>query len=581
MINSIGQTIQGFLLPISPDAFPTAVSNVTSALSKYCDRPEDKNPTLLREWNRWVIDEEVTPALRSIVSSILSAEEALPKSYIRDFFKTYAKLRSERFLPAPTARALLGNTLLIQDLLENKQMSCTQICRVLSATQSGHEFNFEMIKPIARALGLEPKLKTVDCELVYSQDESLESQRFADASSRDAIEIIGDIGAALGYQGSLADDLSEFHADYKPGYGIMLHFSCLVSEFYDHPPMAAPYEFNPRGQIAVNLAKVYHRAYTASESPYLNNAKGASNLDESWAWSRKEGYVRVALALAMILGRLGAMPYASRKQLSPWIRQWLLRKARETEDQFTRVLSASEKEIRSFLDKVPLENTRTRGILDQRAVDFLASQRHPSVDVRGLGDFVNASNTQRQKTGDIEFMWPHLGRLLSYEAHGGTLTQVYVDLHRQSLRQVLRKRDEELVVLYERSEWEVEIVFVAHKLFDLEPYEEELEGYRVSWNFLTYADMVTGTAIDFADPNTMHVFNEIIVDPLNQPWVPEQARIRYKELAAASSPSLIQAGISTGTATCEATIASNTNRPAAGLPVADETTETERDHDRN
>ena len=219
-------------------------------------------------------------------------------------------------------------------------------------------------------------------------------------------------------------------------------------------------------------------------------SRGAANLDAAWAWARQPGYIGSALGFATILDRLGSMPYPARRQLAPWIRQWLHRISREREATFTPVIEVGAAQVRNFLDGVTEGNTRTRGVLDQRVVDLLSVALHSGWDQRGVGDFVNASNVRKRKTGDVEFLDPQKGVIVAYEAHGGFLANVYVDLHRQTLRQVLLRRREELTLGRHPDAWNITVRFIAHDLGDTSNLEEVIEGFRVRWEFQTYEEFV-------------------------------------------------------------------------------------------
>lgn len=529
--SSLESPIRSLLLPISEERLGAAAAAVKGVLARRRIPSQEWTATLEREWLRWTIEGERSKLLVTLVRAMLRSEPSLPDRFSRDYFLTHEKLVKDRFLPPAQARSLLGNVLLIQDLLKIKRMSCTQIARVLSVTQSDHEFNWAMIQPIARSLGLLPQLNDEHCNAIYRDDAQKEAERFADATPIQAIDILADIGDALGYDGSLHNDLHAFFADYKPGYGIMLHMGCLVLEFYDHPPKEAPYEFEPRGAIAENLARKFHKGYAASESPYLNNAKGASNLDTSWAWARQPGYIGNALALAAVLDRLGSMPYPARKQLAPWIRQWLHRIARQQESSYSPVPFPTPTQIGTFLLGAADANTQTRGVLDQRVVDLLSVCLHPAWETRGRGDFVNASNVRKRKAGDIEFSIPKDGVIIAYEAHGGSLANVYVDLHRQTLRQVLNHRRGELTLGRAPEEWTITVKFIAHELGLTKNFEETIDQFNVIWEFETYKSFLEKTEKKVGFEILIKNFNTMITEKINHPYVPEGVRDRFRFLA--------------------------------------------------
>ena len=73
-------------------------------------------------------------------------------------------------------------------------------------------------------------------------------------------------------------------------------------------------------------------------------------------------------------------------------------------------------------------NSLTRGVLDQRLVDFLTRIVHPETHwfARGLGSSVNKTNAAGRKYGDEEYLDLDSRKAIkAYEAHGGSLRDEY------------------------------------------------------------------------------------------------------------------------------------------------------------
>lgn len=434
---SLKDALDGLLLPVDLDTQESVidfahgyfVNNARVAEASYGD-------LLVQHIESWRHDLSVSTFLKKLVTGCLDATSAFREAFTKDFFGTHRKLMEEGELQFANASALLSQSVTIAGLLEGRRMSCAQVAAVLSAILGGYEYNWKQVQIVARNLRVLPAIDDTEARSVYEADEIESERRFADASPDECIEQIAHEAMSLGYIGPIANDLRRFYGnsdDYAPQYAVILHYNLLVAEFYDHPATAA-YEFSPRKELSLELQREFHPSYRGTQSAYLNNSKGASAFDADWAWSRKPGLRRNAIALADLLFYLSRMSYPARRELARSLRAWLARIENIHRALEVPVDIPDAAGMTRFFEGVARGNSRTRGILEQRAVDCLAMAMncvHADMGVpRGLGDSVSASNSSKKKLGDIELLYRDERRIEAFEAHGGRLEGLYVDSQR-------------------------------------------------------------------------------------------------------------------------------------------------------
>lgn len=173
--------------------------------------------------------------------------------------------------------------------------------------------------------------------------------------------------------------------------------------------------------------------------------------------------------------------------------------------------------IRSFVERVAASNSLTKGVLDQRLVDFLTMCAHDYDKwvARGLGSSVNETNASGRKFGDVEYLSLEDRRTMhAYEAHGGGLRDEYVQDHINSLvgtvdyfKGVAEDRGEE----FER---EVEVAYVAHDISRLSRFKdghaETIGGIPFTFRFMTFYDLLEEAGgIDSVSMQT-ELFDELV-----------------------------------------------------------------------
>ncbi|WP_193086646.1 hypothetical protein [Brevibacterium aurantiacum] len=538
-VRSVTYALSQLLLPIAQHNFHAAWERAQHKLEPLNLVTEEERADYLSfEIDRWREQRKPTAFLKRLVSECLSVEESLGELFPSKYFDAHKKLTGQGNLSFENASALLSHSNLIARLLNDEHLSCAQIAGVLSARRGGFEYNWHQLKLVARALGGAPELDEEEILKLSDEDVAGAPEKFGDASPKECIELIGDIGTRLGYPSDLADALYRFFPDAKsfvPAYSVILNTNLLVVDSYDHPASAA-YEFQPRGLLSHVLQRDKHPSYHPSESAYLNNSKGAFAFDRNWAWSRKGSGRVQALALADLLDGLSQMAYPARRELASWIRSWLMRIEEDFVVHRVEVEPPSWTEIENFFDRISAENTRTFGILEQRAVDFLATAWFDTVeteyDVRGRGDSVSASNTAKAKLGDVEFKSKSLRQVRAFEAHGGKLSKFYVDIHGASFSKILPKRQTEFDQLGIPESWDIEVIFIAHEIEAKlkNQWTEEVCKYNVRWTCKTYSETWV-EVLESVDRDLLtKLFHVYVTEPISGRWVSDGVKSKFNKI---------------------------------------------------
>jgi hypothetical protein len=527
--------LRSLLLPISDEDFARAVAELDRFFDQSSVAESDRGAVIESFLANWETNSIPGAALTRLVRAILQSSSQLESSFAAKYFTTLERLQSSSLLLTfAQARGLLSNSLLIDNMLRRERMSAAQTALVINASQHEAYITWAHVQAVADALGIRPKLTRDELDSVHEDDFSREPLTFADASPTDSIVILAGHALSLGYPGNLAAHLDGFldknTGFFESTFAIFLHFNALVTQFYNHPLSQAAYEFEPRGQMVADVMRQIHPSYQAAASPFLNNAKGAFAFDSNWAWGRMEGNRQQAHAMVLILEGLSEMAYAPRRELASLIRQWLIRIERLRGERFVTVDTPDFDAANNAIDGIKRANTGTQGVLEQRLIDLVVSHKYPESDgwrIRGVGDSVNASNVAKRKLGDVDAQNAQNRTLIALEPHGGTLTQVYVDLHQNTLAQVLKMRAAEFELFAAREDWSVEVVFIAHAVGRLVTKTERIEGFETTYRFMTYDEYLDG----FDWPrNLVEEFAKAVVEPTARAWVPDHIKQRLNDL---------------------------------------------------
>lgn len=438
-------------------------------------------------------------------------------------------------LPRAVARRLLSRIPLIDVLLRTEKMSCSQISKILKATDASLDVPFQAIQVIARMLKcipvLDPKIAGPD---LWQSDSQYSLVLFPDSNTNDTCEIAGEEAKKLVPEVDTANLLSQLcrasEASTEPTWPYLqiLHYCCTPVEFFDHPPSYL-YEFIPRGALALDL---FARYSTATANPVLNNAKAVQRLDRQWARNRGGAD---AHALVALLECMESLPYMTRLSFARVLRAWLHRILElEVSDLTPLPQDITSDEIEHLVARISRKDTNTQGVLEQRIVDGLAMMAFAadSWRPRGIGDSVNASNFSRHKLGDIEFANVDDRSAIALEAHGGHLSKTYVADHHRSLTRIVRQRlDESWAALDDPSAWAIEVIFVAHSRDSGLPAQEDISDVSVTYKYWDYEDLISAACSRAGSIGANPVFRQYAVDPLNEKTIRQGVRDKFVEIA--------------------------------------------------
>jgi hypothetical protein len=163
-------------------------------------------------------------------------------------------------------------------------------------------------------------------------------------------------------------------------------------------------------------------------------------------------------------------------------------------------------------------------VLEQRVVDAIAAHRHQEINgwrSRGLGASVNATNISQRKVGDCDFQSSQQLKVNAYEAHGGTLSTIYVKEHLRTVGKTMPIRVEELSGIADLTKWEISITFIAH-VVAAGPIEDiKMSGVKVKVGFESYQEFVR-RAIAEGIPSSL--LNTLILSPLREARTPSDVR---------------------------------------------------------
>ncbi len=146
-----------------------------------------------------------------------------------------------------------------------------------------------------------------------------------------------------------------------------------------------------------------------------------------------------------------------------------------------------------ILAGVAAGNTGTRGVIEQRLTDCIALREAGDLTrwrLRGFGDSVFTTNTSQKKLGDAELKHATENRIVAVEAHGGRLTEKYVQDHLFTMRNVLPLRLEELEDRTPIGDWQLALQFFAHDLDAGLSEDHVVEGLPVHIIYRRFADVV-------------------------------------------------------------------------------------------
>ncbi|WP_422001936.1 hypothetical protein [Roseovarius mucosus] len=545
--------IRGVLLPVTA----SREQQFLDAVEAYLDGigvAQDKASWVNLQLRRWKRDGSPTASFRAFVRQMLYAEGRDPVTFVFDsvdgpngpaylkaaqlasnnFFDLHASLVSSHLLPHDAARQILSHAGMIARLAVEEQMTASEISRLITVRDNRFSLNWRAVQAILSKLGCAPSLSLEQAQQTFQSDSAAEPELLGDLDISGSIERVALIAESLGCKGDFVEWLTDlFVTEFHAPYLLLLHYQLLIQDSFDHAVTYA-YEFKPRGQIATWLTQEYIGAgIPVARNAFLNNAKATLRFDQVWVTGRTDS-PRSATALANILEAVENMGSLAKDELASQMRGLLHRYLRVESERHGGALphivpDLTAVQAEALLKAIGRGNTNSTGILEQRLVDCFGLCKHPEHEwaSKGLGDSVFAANTYRRKLGDIEFELPVRPnpRSVSYESHGGHLTEPYVRDHLDSFEYVLGVRQEELETIAPLVGWQFEVVFVAHTFDRNMPTQLEISGCNVVLRYVTFEDAANG----LTDVAHLALINENLVAPLNNGFV--HPRVRERALA--------------------------------------------------
>jgi len=442
-------------------------------------------------WHLWFESREGPKGeLKSLVKMAISVDHNMEGLASR-FFKVESKLEKKCFMSRSYAIALIGSAGLIRSLVVEQRLGLDRIRSIINVPGA----TFDAIKIVLSAIGVQSSFDTDGIVEIHSVDEDDVATYFGDTLPDDADAVFLGLLGSFSRSNELWEDVTELvHIGFEP-YLFFLYYELLTLEKTDRFPGKAIYECAPRGQAVKALWNDMYKP--DQENPYLNNAKSVYSLDETWAETKlSRDTQNGSLLLAGAFEIMSELPYSNRRNVAHLIRCYLvLMSSRNRASSPLR--PAGHSEINAFVGSVSKANSLTRGVLDQRLVDFLAVCSHDddSWSVRGLGSSVNESNTSARKYGDIEFTNVDGQTIQAFEAHGGGLRDEYIEDHARSLHATAAYYKSDARERGTEYDWKVEVIYVAHDVSRVSMYyngyQTIIEEVPFTFRFLSFEDLVS------------------------------------------------------------------------------------------
>lgn len=539
-LNSVVEQILSASFPIDPDLTVSAAERVIAyyetAPARIALPAVEVSDRLAELWEIWLNSGEPAPReLRDVVRAAVSADEAMGK-LAGDYFNLVKKLEEKCFMERQYAIALVGCSPLIRMLVTEQHLGLDRIRGILNVPGA----TFDAIKSVLSSIGVKPAFDADDIEAIRSADISDVSGYFGDTLPVEADSTFRSLLGSFPRSAELGEDVCELiYIGFEP-YLFMLYFELLTLENCDRFPGRAIYECEPRqGKVKALWNAMYH---PTQENPYLNNAKSVYSLDTSWAETKLSPEKQNgSLLLARTFDIMAELPYATRRRVAHVIRCYLTLMADESQES-TPLPAITDIEIKRFVRRVSGANSLTKGVLDQRLVDFLTMCAYDPDEwvARGIGSSVNETNASGRKYGDVEYLsMADRVHMVAYEAHGGGLRDEYVLDHIHSLEGTVRHHIEAAEERGEDYCRKVEVVYVAHDISRLAAYRdghsEEICGVPFTFRFVTFDKLVEEVGgVDAVSVRTK-LFEDLVHDRISRLPDAYSLKSRYQKLISADN----------------------------------------------
>ncbi|MDN3717431.1 hypothetical protein [Vibrio breoganii] len=522
--------LRTLLLPINLKLEETCVEALRDdLLNTLGGNFEEHELWLLGQIDCWQEDNKPPPALKKLVCHLLEVGNYDYKTEISTtYFACHGDLIKTHLFSHSSASSYLSNLLLIARLADEDKMSSAQISVIMNAMNPSINFERRSLQPIIAKMKISAgsSFGKKEIDELWEMDKSSIEDAFGDLGLTGCIDKVTEIASSLGYKKDLSYQLevlanqNDTPEKYTP-YIQILHYQCSILEYYDHL-VKDFYEFSPRGQACTRLLDKYPNSIKNASNPFLNNAKSVALVDSSWAASKKNKEYEGALVLFHILSELDKLGYAARKELAQWLRYFIHRFLDLAEPLGNPLPNQlNENKFNKALEALLQMNSGTKGIIEQRIVDALClASYQKDWKSRGIGDAVNTSNLSKKKLGDCDFQKFDSKEVHAYEAHGGNLSQGYLDEHMRTLPKLLKPRLNEWQSFSDVSDWKVTIWFIAHEFSAIVPDKVNISGVDVEVKFLSFTKFATQVGVEHALP----FLKSHLIEPLSKSTTPAFVR---------------------------------------------------------
>lgn len=494
-IADVAEVFLAASLPIDPNTMNEAAER---AIDFYANAaatvalPEEEVAERFSEMRDLWFAEGGTPSkeLRDVVREAVSVDVGMER-LAGEYFKLIEKLETKSFMSRAYAVALVGCAPLIRTLVIEQHLGLDRIRSILNVPGA----TFDAIRSVLSAIGIPAAFVADDIEAIHEADTKDVSGYFGDTPADESEGTFKGLLGNFSRSQELWEEVTELvYVGFEP-YLFILYFELLTLETTDRFPGRAIYECGPRGaKVKALWNTMYH---PTQENPYLNNAKSVYSLDMAWAETKLSRETQNgSLMLADVFDIMSELPYTTRRRVAHVIRCYLVHVANEKQES-TPLPAITPDGIRAFVTRVAASNSLTKGVLDQRLVDFLTICGHDynTWVARGLGSSVNETNASGRKFGDVEYLnLDDRVTMHAYEAHGGGLRDEYVQDHINSLVGIVEHFKSAAADRGEKFEREVEITYVAHDISRLSRFKnghaEEIGGVPFMFRFMTFFDLL-------------------------------------------------------------------------------------------
>ena len=544
MPSPLDTAIRTLLLPVKPgtgDEYGTRAEEILDELGV----AEDKADWVELEAAAWEQSGDPTQEFRTFIQSLLFSPDRDPKTFIIEpaalgdevtgnrvlqefsgrYFDLHKRVMDEEKVGHQAARRVLSYVHTMMLLATGGRMTASRIYSILLADGITLSKSWATPRFILDACGLKQDVSAADIEAIYNDDMIAEPDLLGDMTLDEAANHVANVCRSFGCDGDIRDQLRTLLIDERhTPYLCMLHFQLSLLQLYNHR-LTNGYEFSPRGEGVIWLTDRYNKAgLNVGLSPFLNNAKSVDTLNEGWASSKKKRERHAARAFTDLLAELDRLSDPSRLAAGLYLRGILHRIIRITAESgigLSHTIPAfTPASAASLITAVGAGNTGTRGIIEQRLTDCIGLHEAGDLTLwrlRGFGDSVFTTNTARKKLGDAELKHTVDAKIVAIEAHGGRLTEKYVQDHLFTMGNVMPMRLEELEDRAPLADWSVDLQFFAHELDPGMTTAVEICGVSVTITYRRYSDFAamnttTGVAA-IMDQYFANELNEIHVHP--------------------------------------------------------------------